>query len=259
VTAAALQATAQDWLARGRGATVVEVVAQRGSVPRECGARMLVAADAVAGSVGGGHLEWQAIARARSGAAGDWTAALGPALGQCCGGVVTLRFAPLDAAALQAWPQPLPRFALQLHGAGHVGQAVARLLADIDCRVLWVDARDAVFPAGLPPHIECCSSDAPEAEVAAAAPGSAYLVLTHSHALDLRIVEAVLRRGDFGFLGLIGSASKRGRFASRLRQRGFAPELLERLHCPVGVPGIHGKQPAVLAIAVVAQLLQLSA
>jgi xanthine dehydrogenase accessory factor len=95
-----------------------------------------------------------------------------------------------------------------------------------------------------------------EAEVATAPPQGHYLVLTHSHDLDLRITEAILRRGDFAFLGLIGSQTKRARFMRRFEQRGMAPALLERLTCPIGIAGITGKEPDVIAVAVVAQLLQ---
>jgi xanthine dehydrogenase accessory factor len=98
--------------------------------------------------------------------------------------------------------------------------------------------------------------DAVEGEVCNAPPGACYLVLTHSHDLDLRIVEAVLRRGDFAFAGLIGSQSKRARFAHRLQARGIAPEAIARLACPIGVPGIAGKAPGVIAVSAVAQLLQ---
>lgn len=256
---AALRSTAEAWLAADRPGTVVDVVAHRGSVPRETGTRMLVAADAVAGTIGGGHLEWQAIDRARRGQHDDWTVALGPTLGQCCGGALTLRFTPLDAAALASWTVPPPRFTLQLHGAGHVGQAIAALLAGLSCRVQWVDARDAVFPDAMPAHLVTLASDAPDAEVEGAPPGCCYLVLTHSHDLDLRIVEAVLRRGDFRFLGLIGSATKRARFVRRLQARGFGDDAIARLTCPIGLPGLRGKEPEVLAISAVAQLLALPA
>ncbi len=249
----------ERWLAAGRAATVVEVVSHRGSVPRETGTRMLVAADAVTGTIGGGHLEWQAIAHARAGRREDWAVALGPSLGQCCGGALTLRFTPLTAEVLAAWPRPAPRFVLQLHGAGHVGQAIVHVLAGIPCRVTWVDGRDAAFPPGLPTHVEARSTDSPDAEVEAAEPGTLFLVLTHSHDLDLRITEAILRRGDFGFLGLIGSATKRARFLHRFEARGIAPERLARLTCPIGLPGMAGKEPAVIAVAVVAQLLALDA
>jgi xanthine dehydrogenase accessory factor len=160
---------------------------------------------------------------------------------------------------LALWPAHPPRFVLQLYGAGHVGRAIVNLLADIPCAVQWIDEREREFPAGpLPPHIQRVCVEPVEAEVARAAPGSCYLVLTHSHDLDLRITEAVLRRGDFNYLGLIGSATKRARFLHRFEQRGVASEALARLTCPIGLAGIAGKEPAVIAVAVVAQLLQLT-
>ena len=257
--------TARHWLAGGRTAVVVEVGAARGSVPREAGTRMLVAAGEVQGTIGGGHLELQAIATARRHLeAGDTLpheqhVALGPTLGQCCGGTLTLRFAPLDAAALARWPAAAPRFHLQLYGAGHVGRAIVRHLEAIACRVQWIDERESEFPAGpLPPHIERVCVEPVEAEVATAPVQAHYLVLTHSHDLDLRITEAILRRGDFAFLGLIGSLTKRARFMHRFEQRGVPSATLERLTCPIGIPGITGKEPDVIAVAVVAQLLQQS-
>lgn len=260
-----LRRAAEAWLAAGTPAIEVEVLRTRGSVPRDAGTRMLVAADALAGSIGGGHLEWRAVGRARECLrAGivepqEQSFTLGAALGQCCGGVVTLRLQRLTPARLAAWPVPATRFELQLHGAGHVGRAIARLLAGIDCRVQWIDEREAAFPTEpAPSHIERLAIDEPAAEVAGAPVGAAYLVLTHSHDLDLRIVEAVLRRGEFGYLGLIGSATKRARFEHRLRDRGIGAETIARLTCPVGIAGITGKEPEVIAVAVVAQLLQLA-
>lgn len=260
-----LPETARHWLAVGRAAVVVEVLATQGSVPREAGTRMLVAAGEVQGSIGGGHLELQAIATARRRIeAGDTTVheqqvALGPTLGQCCGGALTLRFAPLDAAALARWPAAPPRFHLQLYGAGHVGRAIVRHLEAIACRVQWIDERESEFPAVLlPAHIERVCVEPVEAEVATAPAQAHYLVLTHSHDLDLRITEAILRRGDFAFLGLIGSLTKRARFMHRFEQRGVAPAALARLTCPIGIPGIAGKEPEVIAVGVVAQLLQQS-
>ena len=98
--------------------------------------------------------------------------------------------------------------------------------------------------------------DPVQAEVASAPPGACYLVLTHSHALDLAITQAVLARGDFRWFGLIGSCSKRASFESRLRARGFGDDALARMVCPIGLPGIAGKEPEVIAISAVAQLLQ---
>jgi len=259
-----LSDTASRWRAAGRPAVVVEVQRARGSVPREAGTRMLVAADEVLGSIGGGHLELQAIADARALLAGGGAPlmrhiALGPTLGQCCGGTLELRFTTLASDDPAAWPLPAPRFTLQLYGAGHVGRAIVRLLAGIHCHVQWIDEREAEFPAeALPLHIERDCVEPVEAEVALAPPGAFYLVLTHSHDLDLALTQAILRRADFGWFGLIGSKTKRARFEHRLRKRGFADPLIERIVCPIGLPGITGKEPEVIAVSVVAQLLQAS-
>jgi xanthine dehydrogenase accessory factor len=256
-----LRAAALHWRATGRRAVVVAVGATQGSVPRESGTRMLVAADEVLGTIGGGHLELQAIADARAllaggGAAFEQRVALGPSLGQCCGGALTLHFTPLAASEPAGWPDEPPRFFLQLYGAGHVGRAVVKLLAELPCRVVWVDERESEFPpAALPTHIEKLCVEPVEAEVAAAPPGAFYLVLTHSHALDLALTEAILKRGDFAWFGLIGSKSKRARFEHRLQERGFSAEQLARMVCPIGLPGLEGKEPEVLAVAVVAQML----
>jgi xanthine dehydrogenase accessory factor len=282
-----LRDTAQQWLAGSRAAVLVEVVEARGSVPREAGTRMLVGEHRVEGTIGGGHLEWKAIASARRMLAGATTTTgaaaatgatrpsqsarltehfpLGPALGQCCGGTVTLGYSMLGAAVLAQWPPAAPRFDLQLYGAGHVGRAIVRALAPFNVRITWIDEREDEFnaarldsPGAGAAEVHMVCVDAVEAEVDLAPPGTLFLVLTHQHDLDLRITEAILRRGDFGFLGLIGSKTKKQRFLHRFEQRGISPQAVERLTCPIGVPGITGKEPEVLAAAVVVQLLQVS-
>ena len=262
-----LRAAAASWLAAARPAVVVEVASARGSAPRGPGTRMLVAADAAEGTIGGGHLELVATTEARRMlvradlAPHEVRYALGPSLGQCCGGAVVLSFAPLDPGALARWPDAEPMFRLQLHGAGHVGRAIATLLATLDAEVDWFDQRDDGFPplttlgSPWPAHVRRTAVDTVETEVAGAAAGTCFLVLTHEHALDLRIVEAVLRRGDFAWLGLIGSATKRASFASRLRARGIDGAAIARIACPIGMPGIAGKEPEVIAASVLAQLL----
>jgi xanthine dehydrogenase accessory factor len=268
----ALRRTAQAWRRCGKRAIVIEVVDVKGSVPREAGARMLVGAAQTAGTIGGGHLELKAIdqARAMLGAlieAGQVEAEsahypLGPALGQCCGGAVGLRFVPLDDDALAAWPETPPRLHLQLYGAGHVGRAIVRALEPFDVRIEWIDEREDEFPPPRPDdaattaRIERVCVDAVEAEVRTAPPGAVYLVLTHRHDLDLRITAAILERGDFGFLGLIGSATKRARFEHHFERRGIPAATVARMHCPIGIEGIRGKEPEVIAASVVAQLLR---
>jgi xanthine dehydrogenase accessory factor len=261
-SARALRDQALAWRAAGRAAAVVHITQARGSVPREAGTRMLVAADEAAGTIGGGHLEWQAIDDARglivrgSGSL-ERRIALGPTLGQCCGGSVELLTTLLADDDPALWSTDAPRFALQLYGAGHVGRAIVKLLAALPCRVRWIDERDSEFPnEPLPPHIEKVVADPAEAEVRFASPLDHHLVLTHSHELDLRITRAILERAEFASFGLIGSKTKRARFEARLRERGFDQALIDRIQCPIGLPGIRGKEPEVIAIAAVARLLQ---
>ena len=236
---------------------------------------MLVGATQTRGSIGGGHLEYKAIATARQLRA-RWAAgtsaephleshALGPALGQCCGGHVELRY---EIAASGALPVPAPLFHLQLFGAGHVGRALVRALRPLPCAIDWIDEREQEFPLDAfapevggewPSTLRALAVDAPEAEIATAPPGAFYLVMTHSHDLDFRLGETILRRADIGWFGLIGSATKRARFLRRWRERGVSDSALERLVCPVGIPGIPGKAPEVIAASVVAQLLQVAA
>lgn len=230
---------------------------------------MAVFADRLVGTIGGGHLELQAIAEARRRLAGalapgpaSMRFALGPALGQCCGGVVHLGFARLTAADA---PGLAARLAPSLHpvalfGGGHVGHALARVLAPLPFALTWIDSRDGIFPSDPPEGVVCEHSEPVQMAVPRLTPGSRVLVMSFSHAEDLDVVAACLRRqrerGDLPFIGLIGSQTKWATFSNRLHGRGFAPEELAHVTCPIGIPGIGGKEPEVIAVAVAAQLLQ---
>ena len=145
---------------------------------------------------------------------------------------------------------------LMLFGAGHVGAAIVRALADLPCQVTWVDEREDMFPEVLPSNVRQEATDTPEALIASAAPGASFLVLTHSHASDQLLSEHILRRSDFSWFGLIGSKAKRMQFEHRLLERGIPPERFSDMVCPIGLPGIRGKSPPVIAASVAAQLLQ---
>jgi xanthine dehydrogenase accessory factor len=297
---------------------LVTVAIAEGSVPREPGAKMRVEADKLTGTIGGGHLELRAIDIARTMLKDGRTRhferfALGPGLGQCCGGVVHLLFerademqvvllreraaedswrmvaidgapdaALFDAAGVRIAGAPTPAFArghgthvlqdetgrrwladavfaprarLLLFGAGHVGAAIVRALADLPCTVSWVDEREDMFPHAVPANVTVEATDTPEALVAAAPEGASYLVMTHSHALDQRLTEAIMARPGVGWFGLIGSHTKRKQFEHRLRDKGVDPARIEAMVCPIGLPGISNKAPAVIAASVCAQLL----
>lgn len=291
----------------------VVVAGVRGSAPREPGATMLVSAETVHGTIGGGRLEWEVLAVARTLLREQAVQArlckfvLGAELGQCCGGVVEVwlelhtrndlewleqvwrrsqreplelsstllesrivqrvithepRTAGPPRARLQPAAdgsvtllEPLHRAAtLYVYGAGHVGRAVLRIAAELPWQVTCIDSRAELLHGVRGETVQTLCAPEPVATVAAAPPGSCFLVMTHSHALDYALVRTVLGR-DAAWVGLIGSHSKGARFRAQLRRDGVAAAQVERLVCPIGI-GLHGKQPMAIAVSVVAQLLQ---
>jgi len=334
--------------ARGVPAVWVRVEAVRGSAPREVGASMLVDAEGrLAGTVGGGHLEHQAVAVARRMLLDGTRAqlrgfALGPSLGQCCGGSVRLSMRRIDAAEtgwiealaatdsagvdrwlvtepaapgglrtclLAAAPEAVDRLAgypaaapgaidpsvrhraatprddrpgapamhgprivscirsvgwpVWVFGAGHVGEALVRVLATLPARITWVDPRASQFPPDPPPGVACLDSDSPAHEVRAIPPGADVLVMTHSHALDLDLCAALLARDDLARVGVIGSRTKAARFRAALARRGLATARIARLQCPIGAavaaPGTRtdlDRHPGAIAVSVAFDLWQ---
>lgn len=305
--------------------TVVRVViaSVRGSSPREIGTSMLVERQRLFGTIGGGQLEWSAIAAARSMLAQSnappvqlQKLILGPQLSQCCGGAVQLwleRYTSADMPLLNAIAKaathgpavlsatiadpgverrvirnPLieahaadllrsgvgARLTVHdgmttlaerldeaqphvwLYGAGHVGQALARVLATLPLQLTWIDSRPELLPNDLAESVRTVLSNDPVATVRDAPRDTRFVVMTHSHPLDYALCKAVLERNDQAWLGVIGSKSKSVRFRSRLLSDGLGREQTDRLVCPIGVDGIDSKLPAVIAIAVASQLLQ---
>jgi xanthine dehydrogenase accessory protein XdhC len=252
-------------LAAGEPAVLVTVASALGSTPREAGARMLVQARRTTGTIGGGRLEHEAIAAARrlietGGPTHHMEVPLGPAIGQCCGGHVTMRLERADTEVLvrierieQAELACLP--AIYLFGAGHVGKAVAQALAPLPLRLTWIDSRAEEFPDWVPDSITRLVAADPVALVKVAEPGAGFLVLTHDHALDFDLAGAALRRGDAFYVGLIGSRTKRRKFEHLYRTRDGRSADLARLVCPIGAGLSRDKRPPVIAAMVAAELL----
>jgi xanthine dehydrogenase accessory factor len=265
------------------------------------------------GTIGGGALEFAALDAARAalgagrGPASRRSLALGPELGQCCGGRVEWRVETFDKRDLDdlstlaiaeggapgkvrarlmpdgrveralgagaseerrsapqapdnGWIEPIGTAmrAVYLFGAGHVGRALALALAPLPFAVRWIDSRREAFPTHAPANVALVFAPEPVAELAGAPDGALVVVMTHSHALDLEIVAAALSAGRFGFVGLIGSSTKRARFLSQMRAAGLSRGSLAGLVCPIGVPGLESKDPAVIAASTAAQLLIVS-
>ena len=273
-------------------AALVTILATEGSAPRGPGARMVVTETGLKGTIGGGRLEYQATEQARAILAlppGSWRVQdypLGPLLGQCCGGRVRLMVERLDEIPESDGPfevtlgekvcrvagrdgerpearGPLPvadthfvepaetdLLPVTMFGAGHVGRAIAARAAGLPLHFAWHDSRpEAAETPGV-----VLADEAEMVACAAAAPaGAAVVILTHDHGLDYRLTAAALG-SRARFVGLIGSQTKRARFLSRLQKDGIDHG---RLTCPIGLPGIPGKEPEVIAIATLAQLLAL--
>jgi xanthine dehydrogenase accessory factor len=295
-----LQALAAALAGHGRIARVV-IAGVEGSSPREVGASMLVWEDGQSGTIGGGALEFEAAARARgllcTGGTAVQRVALGPTLGQCCGGAVTLWTEVFDAlplstggmvargpgemplsvrrilsaargqglrpatALVQGWlvePVAEPARKVWIWGAGHVGRALITVLAPMpEFALTWVDVAAERFPAEVPPNVTTVTANDPAVIADHAPPEAEHLVLTFSHALDLELCHRLLRRG-FRSCGLIGSATKWARFRSRLGGLGHDAANVARIRCPIGDPAL-GKHPQAIAVGVVAELLKVPA
>lgn len=237
----------QDLAARGVPCVLVTLMDAKGSTPREAGTKMVVTMEEQFCTIGGGNLEFQAVAEARKLLAENATGPqakhypLGPKLAQCCGGAVTVLLEPFLDAAKTVW----------LFGAGHVGKEVAKVLDTLPVRVKWIDARENEFPGELPKNAVKIIG----AQEALGDTGGAYIVvMTHDHETDYQIAKTALQRGGFAYLGVIGSDTKSVKFKKRLAAEGCDAS---RLTCPIGIDGIDGKHPREIAIAVAAELLTL--
>jgi len=256
----------RDFLRREPDCVLVEVTGAAGSTPRDTDAWMLVAAESLFGTIGGGQLEYMAIdhgrrALKRGDAPDTLTIPLGPEIGQCCGGRVALAFTRIDRekAAMLIERSDLEiagRPHVYVFGAGHVGDALAMALSLVPVRTVLVDTRENELSAVADiPGIETCLTAMPEAVVRDAPPGSAFVILTHDHALDFLIAAEALRRDDASYVGMIGSKTKRSTFKNWLSREIGRPELFDRLVCPIGGTTVKDKRPAVIAALAAAEVM----
>jgi xanthine dehydrogenase accessory factor len=240
-----------DLQRQGEACVLVTIIEERGSTPRNAGSKMVVSAERIFDTIGGGHLEFKAmeIAREMLASGSQHTRlerfSLGASLGQCCGGVNVLLFEPMGQ----------PQAHIAVFGAGHVGRALVPLLASLPCRVRWIDSRETEFPAHLPEGVTQVLTDDVIEEVDNLPAGSYCIVMTHNHQLDLALAAAILKRGDFGYFGLIGSKTKRVKFEHRLRDRGFDAAALQRMRCPMGLTEVKGKLPMEIAVSIAGEVI----
>jgi len=236
---------------QGEPCVLVTIIEERGSTPRNAGSKMVVSRERLYDTIGGGHLEYKAQAIAREmleNRVHDTRLerfSLGASLGQCCGGATVLLFEPMGQ----------PQAHIAVFGAGHVGRALVPLLASLPCKVRWIDSRESEFPAQIPAGVEKVVNDEVVDEVENMPAGSYFIVMTHNHQLDLELTAAILERNDFTYYGLIGSNSKRAKFEHRLRDRGFRPEIVQRMRCPMGIAEVKGKLPIEIAVSIAGEVI----
>jgi len=252
-----------EFLNQHRAVARVRLTRVRGSSPRDTGTEMFIARDGRFGTVGGGRLELAAIGEACAMLArGDLSAtmdvALGPEIGQCCGGRVELAISRLSVAQRTAAMTRMTKEDAQLPhvyilGAGHVGRSLAGVFAQLPVRTILVDARANELVL-CHASVETRLSALPEFEVRNASPGSAFVVMTHDHGLDFLLASAALGRGDASYVGMIGSATKRASFRSWC-MRECGDLAIDGLTCPIGANDGRDKRPAVIALHVAAEII----
>ncbi|MCF6367509.1 xanthine dehydrogenase accessory protein XdhC [Rhizobium halophilum] len=257
------KASLSAFLSSHQHCVLVQITEAWGSTPRDQGTPMLVATDAIWGTIGGGQLEFMAIDNARAVLSGGGNAVmdipLGPEIGQCCGGRMRLSFEPVTEAIIAQLEQRLKRedrahSSVFLFGAGHVGLALARALVPLPLAVTVVETRADALDA-LPREVTRKHVAIPEAMVAEISAGGAAVILTHDHALDFLIAREALARRDLAYVGMIGSQTKRATFGNWMKREGAGTDLIDGLILPIGGDTVRDKRPEVIAAMVAAELL----
>lgn len=242
---------------QGEAYVLVTLIGVGGSTPRNSGTKMVITAERIYDTIGGGHLEHKSIAHAHKMLAEQNDSQqmiqfqLGAKLGQCCGGMASVLFESFAASTVN----------IMLFGAGHVGQALTSILAGLPCKVKWVDNREEQFPPSAYMqslnNITPVYSDAPCDEVTNMPTNSYYIVMTHNHQLDFDICQTILKRGDFAYLGVIASDTKWRRFQQRFSHRDIDESQVQRMNCPIGLSQVPGKKPMEIAVSIAAEIIAL--
>lgn len=236
---------------QGMPYVIATVLGAAGSIPRDQGSKMVITASDEFDTLGGGHLEFSVTQKARDlmagGVAGNQVEhfPLGATLGQCCGGSVTVLMESFVQQGMN----------LTVFGAGHVAKSLMTILGGLPGQVRWVDSRSEMFPESVPSNVQVLNLEHPQDIIETLPANSQILILTHNHQLDFDLVELAVKRGDFSYLGCIGSDTKAERFQMRLKHRGFNEEQVDSLICPVGNQDIPGKLPMEVAVSMCGELI----
>ena len=235
---------------------LVTILGVRGSAPRDSSTKMIITKQQNYNTIGGGRLEFMVIEQARNMLKAPQTNQhieyypLGTKLGQCCGGSTSVLFEYFSPQYIET----------MLFGAGHVGEALSKILLELPLKLHWVDNRDGQFPVAKPldnttTNCRTIISSSPVKEVIDMPANGYYLIMTHDHQLDFELCCAILERNDAQFIGLIGSKTKWLRFQKRLSSAGFSEQQINRIQCPIGLTDVPGKRPMEVAVSIAGAII----
>jgi len=237
----------------GTDYVIATVLGTSGSTPRSSGTKMVICGDHIFDTLGGGHLEFAVINKARELIVNGQSTQhieqfhLAASLGQCCGGGTVILFEVMTCQHLK----------LDVYGAGHVAQALMVILEKLPIKIRWIDNREEVFPQYIPTNVTKIVDESPVEQSKLADKNSAFLILTHNHQLDFELTETILKRQDSLWLGVIGSETKAKRFKHRLAHRDFIESDIQKMVCPVGLSNVAGKLPMEVAVSIAGQLMEI--
>ncbi|MBU2022437.1 MAG: xanthine dehydrogenase accessory protein XdhC, partial [Gammaproteobacteria bacterium] len=241
----------------GQAWVIATVIGTQGSAPRESSSKMIITEEHSFDTIGGGQLEYAVCQKARAMLQDVSSPShvlenfpLAAKTNQCCGGTVSV--------LLEYFPEPANK--ITIFGMGHVATTLVNVLGNMQAKISWVDSRANLAQdhsiKGLPSNVTPFLYESMLDHIDHMSHNEIALVMTHDHALDYQLVEALLDRKDCRFIGLIGSKTKALRFKKRLVSASFSQAEIDSVHCPVGLNEIAGKKPFEIAISIAGQIIQ---
>ena len=242
-----------------------KLITTEGSVPRNKGTIMLITEKYIFGSIGGGQLEYNIINKSKNllklkkFKEEIINIPLGPSIGQCCGGYVQVKITKHKNGEESFKDEDKIKKNdgnLYIFGAGHIGKELSSRSVDLDFNINLIDSREEYLKIQKNSKIRNIYAKFPWLLVKNLKKNSFFIILTHSHDHDFKIINEILSLNNFKFIGLIGSKTKMKRFENRLIKLGHNQSLINKIESPIGLKSISSKKPAEIAISIIARLLE---
>ena len=237
-----------------------KIINAEGSVPTKIGEYMLVSKEDIFGTIGGGQLEFLVINKSKELIKNKIRKSeilnipLGPGIGQCCGGYVQIKLSYHENGE-KIIETIKENDNLYIFGAGHIGQALSLKSLNLNFNVHLIDSRKDFLLMNDYKDIDYIFAKQPWNLIKKLSSNSYFVILTHSHDYDFKIINEILTSNSFNYIGLIGSKTKKNRFSNRLLTNGHNQRLIDLVECPVGFKIKHTKEPNEIAISIIARLI----